>query len=588
MSSRRRFLQSGALSGAALISNVVPVFAASTAAPLSAHKLSQFRDAMPRPRRMSGSRFDIPVSEFKQKLHSQLPPTRLWGYAAAFPGPTIEAVCGATTRITWRNELREQGLLDLLPVDQTLHWADPLDARAGHPEAHRDQANRHAPTRVPRSLRRRYRGPVPLVTHLHGAATDPVSDGHPEAWFTPKFEQKGPAWAREWSEYPNRQPGATLWYHDHSLGITRLTTYAGLTGFYLLRDPELERSLDLPSGDFEREIVIQDRSFDVMGQLRYAQRGSDPAAHPFWVPEFFGDTIVVNGRVWPYLEVEPRRYRLRLLNGSGSRFYRLSLSDGRPFVQIGSDGGFLAAPAHTGSLVLAPGERADAIVDFSGMAVGAAIVMRNDAPTPFPGGDRPDPRTTGRIMQFRIVALTGKDASRVPMRLADIAALRAPSVTRTLTLDEHAGHKGPHMSLLDGKRWIDPVSETPRLGETEVWEFANLTDDAHPIHLHLVQFQVLERQAFRARDYAKLQRAERGPLSAFLAGPAKPPDPNESGWKDTVRANPGEVTRIVARFAPGDGGEYSFDATAKPGYVWHCHILEHEDNEMMRPYEVRR
>jgi FtsP/CotA-like multicopper oxidase with cupredoxin domain len=176
----------------------------------------------------------------------------------------------------------------------------------------------------------------------------------------------------------------------------------------------------------------------------------------------------------------------------------------------------------------------------------------------------------------------------VPEKLAEIATLGTPARTRTLTLDEHIGHKGPQAALLDGKHWIDPVSETPTLGETEIWEFANLTADAHPIHLHLVQFQVLGRQAFRAGDYAKVQRSERGPLAPFLVGPVWPPDPNERGWKDTVRVNPGEVTRILVRFAALDGGEYSFDATAAPGYVWHCHILEHEDNEMMRPYAVRR
>jgi spore coat protein A len=288
------------------------------------------------------------------------------------------------------------------------------------------------------------------------------------------------------------------------------------------------------------------------------------------------------------MNVEPRRYRLRVLNGSGSRFYRLTLSDGRPFLQIGTDGGYLAAPEEVQQLVLAPAERADLIVDFAGMTVGSTVVMQNDAPTPFPEGDRPDPRTTGRIMQFRVVALSGVDASRVPRKLAAIEALGTPALTRTLTLDEHMGHEGPMAALLDGKRWMDPVSESPALGETEAWEFANLTADAHPIHLHLVQFQVLSRQAFRAEEYAEVRRSERGALAPFLSGPVKPPDANERGWKDTVRADPGEVTRILVRFAPMDGGDFAFDATAQPGYVWHCHIVEHEDNEMMRPYAIRR
>ena len=571
---RRKFLQSSVFAAGGLCVPFAPVFAASAVA-LDARRLRKFVDELPRPRRVSGPTLDLAVTEFRQKLHADLPPTVLWGYDGSYPGPTIEAERGKPLRARFRNELQNQTLLAALPVDQTLHWADPLGAKQG---AHSHHGG---------GPRERYAGPVPLITHLHGGEVHAQSDGHPDAWYTPGFERKGAAFTGEWHDYPNAQPAATLWYHDHVMGATRITVYAGLAGFYLLREPELERTLNLPAGDYEREIVIQDRSFDVKGQLRYPQRGNDPAVHPFWNPESFGDAIVVNGKAWPYMNVEPRKYRLRLLNGSNARFFRLRLSDGRPFVQIGSDGGFMAAPVEVKTLMLSPGERADVIVDFSGLGQGKTIVVTNDAVAPFPVGDKTDPRSTGVVMQFRGVPLTSADASAIPAKLVDVPALGAPTLTRTLTLDEHIGHKGPHRMLLDGRTWSDPVSETPRLGSTELWEIVNLTADTHPIHLHLVQFQALNREALRVKAYTKAPKAQRQ-LAKFLSGKPVLPDANERGWKDTLRANPGEVTRFMVRFAPASGGAFPFDATAAPGYVWHCHLLEHEDNEMMRPYAVQR
>ena len=571
---RRKFLQSSVFAAGGLCVPFAPVFAAASAA-LDARRLRKFVDEMPRPRRVSGPTLDLAVTEFRQKLHADLPPTVLWGYDGSYPGPTIEAERGKPLRARFRNELQNQTLLAALPVDQTLHWADPLGAKQG---AHSHHGG---------GPRERYAGPVPLITHLHGGEVHAQSDGHPDAWYTPGFERKGAAFTGEWHDYPNAQPAATLWYHDHVMGATRITVYAGLAGFYLLREPELERTLNLPAGDYEREIVIQDRSFDVKGQLRYPQRGNDPAVHPFWNPESFGDAIVVNGKAWPYMNVEPRKYRLRLLNGSNARFFRLRLSDGRPFVQIGSDGGFMAAPVEVKTLMLSPGERADVIVDFSGLGQGKTIVVTNDAVAPFPVGDKTDPRSTGVVMQFRGVPLTSADASAIPAKLVDVPALGVPTLTRTLTLDEHIGHKGPHRMLLDGRTWSDPVSETPRLGSTELWEIVNLTADTHPIHLHLVQFQALNREALRVKAYTKAPKAQRQ-LAKFLSGKPVLPDANERGWKDTLRANPGEVTRFMVRFAPASGGAFPFDATAAPGYVWHCHLLEHEDNEMMRPYAVQR
>jgi FtsP/CotA-like multicopper oxidase with cupredoxin domain len=576
---RRKFLQSSAIAAAGgLLApySLAPAFAAAGPA-LDARRLRKFVDELPRPRRLSGTTLDIAVTEFRQKLHADLPPTTLWGYDASYPGPTIEAERGKPLRVRFRNELHDQTLLASLPIDQTLHWADPLGAKLG--------AGGHAGHHGA-GPRQRYDGPAPIVTHLHGGEVQAQSDGHPDAWYTPGFGRKGPAFAGEWNDYPNAQPAGTLWYHDHVMGATRITVYAGLAGFYLLREPELERTFNLPTGDYEREIVIQDRSFDVNGQLRYPQRGNDPAMHPFWNPESFGDTIVVNGKAWPYMDVEPRKYRLRLLNGSNARFFRLRLSDGRTFLQIGADAGYLPAPVELKALLLAPGERADVIVDFAGLGQGKTLVMRNDAMAPFPKGDKTDPRSTGLVMQFRGVPLGAADSSAIPARLADPPTLGAPVLTRTLTLDEHAGHKGPHRMLLDGRAWSDPVSETPQLGATEMWEIVNLTEDTHPIHLHLVQFQALNREAIRVKAFARAPKAQQH-LSRYLSGKPVLPDANERCWKDTLRANPGEVTRFLVRFAPASGGAFAFDATAAPGYVWHCHVLEHEDNEMMRPYVIR-
>ena len=199
----------------------------------------------------------------------------------------------------WTNNL--DGIVHPLPVDQTLHWADPL--KTGHSMA-------------------RYTGPIPTVTHVHGAEVEPASDGGPNSWFTPGFNKTGADWSQITYNYDNGQPASTIWYHDHALGITGLNVYMGLAGFYLIRDPGKEPAT-LPAGKYEIPIVIQDRMFNTDGSFAFPSVGINPTVHPYWVPEFFGDTIVVNGKVWPYLNVEPRKYRFRLLNGSNARFYNL-------------------------------------------------------------------------------------------------------------------------------------------------------------------------------------------------------------------------------------------------------------------------
>ncbi|UCG61370.1 MAG: multicopper oxidase domain-containing protein [Candidatus Zixiibacteriota bacterium] len=555
--------------------------------PLDPLTLTKFIDPLPVPGVMpqaAPNYYEIGMYQVTQQLHSQLPPTTVWGYGtsaatASFPAATIEATRGVPIQVLWTNNLPMTHLFET-SLDRTLHWADP-------------------------------QGPgIPVVTHLHGGENEPQSDGHPDAWFTQGFAETGPGWQQQVYTYYNNQEPTTLWYHDHALGMTRLNVYAGLAGFYLLRDPAVEGPMNLPGGPYEIPLVIQDRMFNTDGSLAYPTVGVNPE-HPQWQPEFFGNTILVNGVVWPYLDVEPRKYRFRFLNGSNSRFYSMQLVDkttdspGPAFYQIGSDGGYLGAPVmlndpadpNTPRLLMAPGERADIIIDFSGVAPGTEFVLDNNARSPFPKGATPSPQTERPIMKFRVVLpLAGADNSSITANNV-IPALGPASVTRTFTLNEIMGAGGPLEALINGQKWGGTLYELPQLGATEIWEFVNLTGDAHPIHLHLVQFQLVSRQKFRVNQYTKAYDAANPVLptdnpvavspAPYVSGKPKGPNPNESGWKDTFIMYPGEVSRVVVRFAPQDGGpSFPFDATAEPGYVYHCHILEHEDNEMMRPFKV--
>ena len=597
-------------------------------------------------------------------------------------GPVIVASRGTPTTVRWTNALGSpsegRSLVWLTGSDQTLHWADPLN----------DEANQCAmdvqPGQAPvGDCALNYSGPIPAVAHLHGGEVPPVLDGGPDAWFTETGGYTGHAYYpgpggggnESVYRYPNTQEAAPLWFHDHVLGGTRLNVYAGLAGAYVLTDPDL----DLPPGlhpvglqqgidgtiDYLVPLVIQDRSFDANGQFLIPNVGLNPE-HPFWVPEFVGDTIVVNGKVWPFLDVEPRRYRFLVINGSNARAYELFLTNpvtkanGPVIWQIGTDGGYLDAPARIdpnaakpaiAKLTILPGERADLVVDFSGFE-GQTLRLRNTARHPYPKGDAPQGSTVGQVMLVRVgrTSSVGSDhsydpASGIPLRppmvrLADpaagaLAAGVTPAKTRQLTLNEVIGAGGPLEILLNNTTWdgvtphgprddFEPIgndeyiSEFPAEGTTEVWEVVNLTADAHPIHVHLTQVQLLNRQAFNVNKYTKAYEAtfptgvytpRFGPplnydtgnaralggnpdITPYLQGPARPPDPNEAGWKDTLRMLPGEVTRFVVRYTPTDDpvespGPYPFDPDAgEHGFVWHCHIIDHEDNEMMRPYRL--
>ena len=546
----------------------------------------KFAYPLPTPAKLTGTYHEIEMTEFQQPLGLVDPVTlaplmtTVWGYHGTYPGPTIENQRGVSTEVKWINNLPATHLLESA-IDHSLHMAHPMMG-------------------------------VPTAVHLHGGETEPQSDGHPDSWFTQGFAEVGSGWQKEVLMYHNEQPPSTLWYHDHALGLTRLNVYTGLAGFYLLRDPMVENALNLPQGNYEREVVIQDRMFSVDGSLLYPNVGLNPE-HPQWQPEFFGDFILVNGKIWPYLDVEPRKYRLRFLNGSNSRFYNMWLVNpvtnmpGPAFYQIGTDGGYLPAPVMLNNpvdpnaprLLMAPGERADIVIDFSGYAPGTQFVLRNNAKSPFPRGMNVDPLTTGQIMLFRVVPPTAPDNSSLPMTLNTIPTLTPTAPKRTLTLVELMGAGGPLAMFLDGKPWDGAVSENPLVGSTEIWEIVNMTADAHPIHLHLVQFQPMERQKFRATQYMSAYMmlnpvipanvTYNPPLAPYLQGKPVLANPNERGWKDTFVMYPGEVSRIMVRFAPVGPAAvmpYPFDATAEPGYVWHCHIIEHEDNEMMRPYKL--
>jgi spore coat protein A len=502
---------------------------------LNTNSLAQFVDPLPLPEiiQPSGHRpspdnpaiqlpyYRVAARQFENKVHRDLKPTRLWGYGGSSPGPTFETRSGQGLLVEWVNELPEK---HFLPIDHNIHGAE-----ADKPE-------------------------VRTVVHLHGAKAPPESDGYPDNWYVPGKSAI--------CHYPNRQDAAMLWYHDHALGINRLNVFAGLLGTFFVRD-EFEDSLNLPQGKYEIPLVIYDRLFDPDGQLNYPV--SDDPKSP-WMPEVFGDAILVNGKLFPYLEVEPRKYRFRVLNGANGRFFRLTLSNSQTlsggrtasaqiFQQIGTDQGLLPAPVPLKRLSIAPGERADLIVDFSNSA-GTNVVLRND---------------NLNVMQFRVAQNGSHDISVLPQTLRPVPkTLESSAVkTRLLTLVEIDDLiQRPVTMLLNNAHWGMPVTENPVLDSTEIWSFVNLTDDSHPLHLHLVRFQILDRRPFNVGTYwAKNE--------ITYTGPVVPPEPSEAGWKDTVRAEPGMVTRIIVRFEGFTGR-----------YVWHCHILEHEDNEMMRPYDV--
>ncbi len=606
--------------------------------------------------------YEISVKQFtEQILPAGLPPTTVWGYGSVngsgsknplllhhAPSLTIEAQVNRPVRVKWINDLTyDNGNYrpHLLPVDQTLHWANPPGGVA-------DRDTRPTFTDTPGP----YTGPVPTVPHVHGAvgvADD--SDGYAEAWYLPAANNIPADYATEgtwydffagkananygvtWGpgfatfQYPNHNRAATIWYHDHTLGMTRVNVYAGPAGFFLIRggpsgdkavlDSRNNKAAVLPSpapkdGDkfpsnktyYEIPIAIQDRAFNTDGSLFYPDSREffdgatdlvpgfipDTDLSPIWNPEFFGNMIMVNGSTWPYQTVEQRRYRIRFLNGCQSRHLILDFASipGVEVWQIGNEGGFLAAPVNltannNNQLLMGLAERADMIVDFTNVPLGNYILKNIGPDEPFGGGEPEadfepaDIDTTGQILQFRVVLPVAPDPTTPPqfLVLPALTPLPAPVTTRPLALMEMMSMywDGPAEAMLgnvdgDGMpmhhMWMDPITENPNVGDTEIWEFYNFTADAHPMHVHEVVFEVMNRQSLVTNEDGETEPPAR------LVGDPRPPEAWESGYKDTVIAYPGEVTRIKAKFAvPGQ-------------FVWHCHIVEHEDNEMMRPFRI--
>ena len=649
------------------------------------------KDAFPAP--VTGAtHYTLNVNEFTDQLHPTFGPTRLWGYNPAVPlgggaqpqkhlGGIIVAQKGVPIQLTFNNNLPPT---HIVPVDTSLDGANLAQNR--------------------------------IAVHLHGGFVPWISDGGPHSWFAPdgthglsflNNQVLNPAAALNSAEYyyPMQQSARMVWYHDHAWGITRINAYAGIASALLIRDtfelnlknqglPEfIENSVLGGKTVLELPIVVQDKIFvgpDIAtvdptwpglkdaGSLwyaheyditRYGKLGPAPQGPPpaiSAVPEYFGDTMLANGTVYPQVTVEARRYRLRILNACNARFLNLQMyvDDGSPngitldskgnplnaaalnkaaanpagkptsnFLVIGTEGGFLPTPAFVasnipfngtvtgGSMLLAPAERADVLFDFSAHA-GQKIILYTDTPAPFPGGD---PRNdyfpglnanknpvnattlpgfgpnTRVIMRFNVVAATAADApltinkatnlvpgnDTLPVPLG-VTALPPGVPVRQLTLNETFDEHGRLIQYLGtnvavtpgvfGRTYMAAPTEMPTAGSTEVWQIANLTADTHPIHFHLVNVQIISRQPFAA-NYTGTPNLQGAPVA---------PGPEERGWKETVRMNPGEVTTVIMQFnlpavpfavptSPRTGGNE---------YVWHCHILEHEEHDMMRPLVV--
>ena len=604
--------------------------------------------------------YEIAVRQFQQQIlpAGDFPATTVWGYGPVVaqngpqifnaPSLTIEAKYNKPVRVKWINQLVDGNgdyLPHLLPVDQTLHWANPPGGTAD-----RDTRPTFAITPEP------YTGPVPMVTHVHGAVgVGDESDGYAEAWYLPDannipgghategtwydfFAGKalakfGETWGTGFAtfQYPNKNRASTIWYHDHALGMTRLNVYAGPAGFYIIRGGPSDNVLDSRSGTravlpgpapalgdapgmtyYEIPIAIQDRSFNTDGSLFYPDSreffdgatASDPGFIPYtdlspiWNPEFFGNMMMVNGNTWPYEVVEQRRYRFRFLNGCQSRFLILAFNNipGVEVWLIGNEGGFLSAPVNltatnSNRLLMGLAERADMIVDFTNAPVGNYVLGNFGPDEPFGGGvpevdfEPADPDSTGQVMEFRVVPAVAADPTTPPqfLVLPPTTPLPPETATRPLALLEEMSTvwDGPAEAVLGTvagdpniapgvwtkRLWMNPVTENPNVGDTEVWEIYNATGDAHPMHIHEIVFEVVNRQDIVVDEGTQEVEVEPGSVPTL-------PESWETGFKDTVVAYPGQVTRVRAQFnTPGQ-------------FVWHCHIVEHEDNEMMRPYRI--
>lgn len=638
----------------------------------------------------------------------------------SYIGPIITVPRNQKLDIRWINTLTDTGQTNVKfwpkTVDQTVHWANVGQL------PHMNMCTVGSlPPPAPLIFFEKYQGPIPIVTHLHGAEVQSNSDGHPDNWYTKNFTRVGPAFdkdLKDLSKYINTQESCPLWFHDHTMGVTRLSVYAGLAGLYsiLPENPKMLPKGLTPTG-LDRcggrntnvpiiPLVVQDRNFDKTGQLFYPSIGTYPIYHPRWRVELAGNTIVTNGKTWPRIgckhkPLNPMRYRFLMLNGSNARTFRVWLTDseikdefgnfveGPPIWVIASDGGYLDLPAKVetnklqspitknGKLLVQPAERYDFIVDFNDKCwkkrikkygYSGSLILRNNAGTVFPSNPNTDPSSdTGQIIKIYVHnPITFKKcfkdksynpASGIPLRKTSINRLAIgtnPNVKvnkiRQLTISANllplAGQIQPFKLLLNNTNWLDPndqassqFTENPYEGDVEIWEYINLDIVTHPMHIHLIEFQILSRQKFDTDAYQETYNKlfpENDPnfavgcgppgkpdlegkgdfktsishrynnypnendeltgapivggnpnVEPFLIGPNLPPSPEESGWKDVAPAWSGYVTRVIVKFSPTDKDKFPFKADTGPGYVWHCHMLGHEDNELMRRYLVQ-
>jgi spore coat protein A, manganese oxidase len=557
--SRRRFLQYGVAGGAALFfPSRIPMARAEGGPPLP-----KFMQPVPLPgagivvATPSGTnRYSFTQTEIARQLHPYLPPTPFWAYddgsglagqAGSF-GMAVVAQSGTPLTVSFTHDLPKT-YPDWIPVDTRL---TPLG----------DQ--------------------VRLMTHLHGGFVAANSDGNPAV--TPNGFGPGQTQTVFYTNQLPQMPASLLWFHDHGLGATRLNVFAGLAAAYIVRDQHdtggEPNPIGIPGGAYEIPLVIQDRQFNRDGTFLYPTSDIDGAT---WIGEYFGDTMLVNGKVWPFLEVEPRMYRLRFLNGCNARILSLDIA-GVTFSQIGAEGGMWDRPVRVDRLVLAPAERADVIVDFRELA-GQTLLLRNNKPRPPVSTPAP---ALPPVMQIRVgTTVTNPGPSTIPQSLPGRAAeLSNPVGTRYITLNEIDVDEPTWFLNLDGVHFDEgPVTETPMVGTVEDWVYVNLTADTHPMHTHLVTFQVVGRTPFDVAAYEEAYEGAHGvpggiDPTPFATGPMQPPAPEERGFKDTVKANPGFFTTIRAKFDLPPG------VSPPQTYVHHCHIVEHEDNDMMRPFTV--
>jgi FtsP/CotA-like multicopper oxidase with cupredoxin domain len=510
-------------------------------------------------------------------------------FVRSVPGSVFDNVRGIPTTVRWRNEITQP---HFLPVDPTIHFANPqcmeppsppfLPFPGGYANA---------------------QYPVAGATHNHGLVVKTDFDGTAEQWFTANALHKGPSFVSQDYDMPNEQPGTQLFYHDHTMGMTRLGVYAGLVGAaYYIRDPNSpldQPSSPLPSGAYEIPLTVFDRAFFTDGELSFPRTSTNPG-NAYWQAGDGANTVLVNGKVWPNLNVERRQYRFRTLAAGNGRTWTFQFTNAGaaiPFTIVGSDGGYLPAPQVVTQVIMGITERADLLVDFSQFEPGTEILMINAGA---------DPATLGTVMRFTVQNTTPVPPPVLsPALFPGRPTLTPNAPTRIKTFHNITDAEQNSVRSVDGLDFTAPTLDFPLVGSTDQWDLINIGGGGHQIHLHLIEFQVVSRQSIDTAAYLERWRLLNGhrPVSRpivvdptpYLLGSPTPALPYETGWKDTVRAAGNQLTRIVARWAPQEvasGGVqpgqnlFPIDPTTGPGYLWHCHVLGHEDNDMMRKLPV--